>query len=238
MNIIEKLAELQKQFYKKCGDLYEAIEVLGKPLYDKMLNDYSDTYKKLSEILSLKFDGEYEYDKYFYTLKKSLQTPKQRGFLWLFKNEAKKLANREANAEIRSHFNLRWEAVEALEEANEEAESTTAIEQPKPSAAVEPTPGTAAQVNGSTREPAAVVPPSEPSTAAPGASDAAHQSDEKTKKTAEDVAKPPAAAPTSEEPKPKAKPKKIAQPTTEPPATTAPAPQLAGQINFEDLTSK
>lgn len=237
MDIIKELAELQDKIYKECGDLYEAIEVLGKPLYDEMLRNYSDTYKKLYEILSLKFGGEYAYAKYFYTLKKELQTPKQRGFLWLFKNEPKKLAIREAKAEMRSQFDLRWEAIEALEatlQAADEAAPAEVFEQPEPPADVQNAP-----------EPpklADVAPPSEPSTAAHGACDATHQSDEKPEKPAADVAEPPAAAPTSEEPKPKAKPKakpkNVAKPTAEPSAptpSTAPAPQLSGQIGIEEL---
>lgn len=276
MDIIEKLAELQDRFYKECGDLYEAIEVLGKPMYDEMLQNYFDTYKKLYKLLSEKYEIDIKNQEHVIRLEHSELTPHRCGFLWIHKNEARQLNEREVAATDRMQFDSRWsdldeleqkiyatddepseklslfkrlfkrrkqihaaEELEAALQAADEAEPADVIEQPEPPAAVESEPETAAQAtpeNGSTSEPADVAQSSEPSSAAPGASDATHQSDSNAKNTG-NVAQSPAHAQTSEKHKREPKRKKSAatvEPTSAP--CTAPAPQLPGQICIENIT--
>ncbi|MDE7439921.1 MAG: hypothetical protein K2N23_05405 [Clostridia bacterium] len=274
-DIEKQLEELQKKYYLAIDEAFKAKTVLGETIFEEMRQDLFDRYRIERDQLKEKAKIPDKNINFETKLKIYELTPHRRGFLWLLKNEARKLKEREVNADDRMELDARTDDVEQLEEkiygspeppeeqpkklsflkrlfkrcnvleqikntiqAADETAPADVIEQPEPPAAVEPAPGTAAQVNGSTREPATVSQHSEPSTAAHGASDATHQSDKNSVKNTVDVAKPPAAAPSSEEPKPKAKPKKVTKPAAEPPAPTAPAPQLSGQIAIDELNNK
>lgn len=246
-------------------------------------------------------------------------TPHRCGFLWIKKNEARKLKEREVGAEDRMELDTRISDIETLEEkiyglpeppeekqpnnlsngkrekalnkyidckrmleeaykAANEALPSEVFEQPEPLKEKKPTKlskrkrkklikkylkskrtlekilraadeTTPTEVFEQPEPPAAapeyvhIEPPSATSTAAHGASDATHQSENQNENPTANVAKSPAAATTSEEPKPKsrAKLKKVAKPNDETPAPaehTTPAPQLSGQIAMDELTNK
>lgn len=124
MNVVSELEALQKQFYSKCGELYEAIEVLGDELYKEMLHDYLETYKDERERLKANAKNYYAETDYVIRIKKNRLTPHNCGLFWLKKNQMKKMINHETDAEIRSIFDMRTNAVEELEEKLKQADKT------------------------------------------------------------------------------------------------------------------
>lgn len=116
MDVIENVAKLQEKFYIKCGELYEAKEVLGENLYFKMLDDYFELYKTEYNVLILTAKPYYNNVNFTLKVKNNEQSPHRCGFLWLFNNRAKKLALREIGVELESEFQLRELAIEPEEE--------------------------------------------------------------------------------------------------------------------------
>ncbi len=248
-DIRKQLEELQKYYYIAIDEAFNAKTVLGETIFEEMRQDLFDRYKierdqlkKKAKILDKNI--EFEINLKIYEL-----TPHRRGFLWILKNEARKLKEREVNVDDRIELDTRTANVEMLEEKIY-AEAEPLFEKPslfrrifkRNKATAETT--TAPQADNVQSEtptttaapaPALPAPTSEAAEPAPVACGAAHH--------AYDVdGKPNATAPTVEEPKPKAKrkvkPKKIAATATEPPAPTAPAPQLSGQIAMDELNNK
>lgn len=116
MDVINQISILQHKLYNQCGELYEAKEVLGDVLYNKMLTDYKDAYNSELEVLKKDADIHYKNVKFVQDVKYDTLTPHRCGFLWLKNNEAKKLALRETYVETESAFELREAALEPEEE--------------------------------------------------------------------------------------------------------------------------
>lgn len=250
-DIRKQLEELQKNYYLAIDEAFKAKTVLGEKIFEEMRQDLYDRYviereqlKKSAKILDKNID--YAIDLKIYEL-----TPHNRGFLWLFKNEAKKLKIREVDVDNRIELDGRTADVEALEEKiystpepdekpkklsffkrlfnrkRDNRDNAPAAEQEKPESDAKPETAPNAQ-------------PSAPADNLHVARDAGHHNDNQEEKPAVNVIKPPTATPISEKPKPKAKPKKVSKPTAEPTAPTAPtAPaQLEGQIGIDELNGK
>lgn len=116
MDVINQISTLQKKLYNQCGELYEAKEVLGDVLYNKMLDDYCKAYSDELEILRKAAEIHYKNEKFVLGVKYDVLTPHRCGFLWLKNNKAKELALRETYAETESKFELRETALEDREE--------------------------------------------------------------------------------------------------------------------------
>lgn len=117
MDVINQISVLQQKLYNQCGELYEAKEVLGDVLYNKMLNDYFVAYTKELEVLNKAASIHYKNVGFVLDVKYDTLTPHRCGFLWLKNNKAKDLALRETYVETESGFELRETALEDREEA-------------------------------------------------------------------------------------------------------------------------
>ncbi len=248
--VLEELKALQKKYFAAIDEAFQAKCVLGEKIFETMRNDLfyryeieRDQLKEVAKIPDKNLD--FETGLKIYEL-----TPHRRGFLWLFKNEARKLKEREVSADDRIELDRRTSDVETLEEKiygdsdtnedpkpwykrlfkrrkgkpdNVQSEDPAANLQSKDPATEPEQPATMA--NGSPSDTATVVQPSELSAAAPGADVAMDPNNNNTGNTG-NVAKPPAPAPTSEKPKRGRKRKQPAESTAEP-STKAPAPTTA-----------
>ena len=116
MDVINQISVLQQKLYNQCGELYEAKEVLGDVLYNKMLDDYFIAYTDELEILRKAAEIHYKNEKFVLGVKYDTLTPHRCGFLWLKNNKAKDLALRETYVETESGFELRETALEDREE--------------------------------------------------------------------------------------------------------------------------
>lgn len=117
MDVINQISVLQQKLYNQCGELYEAKEVLGDVLYNKMLDDYFIAYTDELEILRKAASIHYKNVGFVLDVKYDTLTPHRCGFLWLKNNKAKDLALRETYVETESGFELRETALEDREEA-------------------------------------------------------------------------------------------------------------------------
>ena len=51
---LSKVHELQKRFYKACGELFKNVEYVGEPMSDLMLKHYFEQYKREYELMNAK----------------------------------------------------------------------------------------------------------------------------------------------------------------------------------------
>lgn len=269
-DIRKQLEDLQKHYFLAIDEAFKAKTVLGEANFEEMRQDLMSRYRIERDQLKEKAKIPDKNINFETNLKIYELTPHRCGFLWIFKNEARKLKEREVSAEDRIELDARTDDVEQLEEkvydtpeppeeepqkklsflkrlfkkreiveqlentlqAADEAAPAEVFEQPEPPAAA----------------PADVAPPLATSTAAPSTCTAVHYGDNVDKENTGNAAEPPAAAATSEAPKPRHRRQKPAE-TPEKPADVpaaparpapciAPAPQLSGQIAMDELTNK
>ncbi len=105
-DIRKQLEELQKYYYIAIDEAFNAKTVLGETIFEEMRQDQ---LKKKAKILDKNI--EFETNLKIYEL-----TPHRRGFLWILKNEARKLKEREVNVDDRIELDTRTANVEMLEE--------------------------------------------------------------------------------------------------------------------------
>lgn len=197
-NIREQLEELQKKYYLAIDEAFQAKTVLGEKYFEEMRDDLIERYRIERDQLKEKAKIPDKNINFETKLKIYELTPHRCGFLWIFKNEARKLKERETTVDDRQELDERWSDLEKREEfvygepeqdeepaqklsffkrifkrRNVEPEPDVQSEEPAYTI-IEPTEQPAAMGNGSTPDSAAVAPSSELPTAAPGASDATH----------------------------------------------------------------
>lgn len=229
-DIRKQLEELQKYYYIAIDEAFKAKTVLGETIFEEMRQDLFDRYKIERDQLKEKAKILDKNIKFETNLKIYELTPHRCGFLWILKNEARKLKEREVAVDDRIELDTRTANVEMLEEKIY-AEPELPEEQPKKisflkrlfkrSSALE-------QLEGTLQAPAA--PP------------AGNVQSESPANTAAPAPAPPAPpAPTSEARKRRRK-KQPAEPIAEaspaPATPTAPEPQLSGQIAIDELDNK
>lgn len=121
MTVIERLGNLQEDFFKKTGDLYENIELLGNEFYNLMLKDIIEVYKQESKLLLSEVKIDYSAANYRLDFLDDLKKPARCGLFWRKLNEPADLIYREVSAQVSEDFNRRTAAIESLEAALEEA---------------------------------------------------------------------------------------------------------------------
>ena len=128
MTILERLGQLQQEYFDKFGKLYEAIEVLGDTAYSLMLHHLQEQYEKEYKRLMRKAALENCATDYALNVKESYLIPQRCGFFWRKHNQAASLIIREVSAEVIQSFNKRTEALERLEAALMQAEESTRLD--------------------------------------------------------------------------------------------------------------
>lgn len=129
-DIRKQLEELQKKYFIAIDEAFKAKTVLGEAIFEEMRQDLFNRYKIEREQLNKQATIPDKNIDFETKLKIYELTPHNRGFLWIFKNEARKLKEREVDIDDRIELDARTDAVEQSEEkiygAPEELE-----EQPK-----------------------------------------------------------------------------------------------------------
>lgn len=218
-DIRKQLEELQKYYYIAIDEAFKAKTVLGETIFEEMRQDLFDRYKIERDQLKKKakiLDKNIEFET---NLKIYELTPHRRGFLWILKNEARKLKEREVNVDDRIELDTRTANVEMLEEKIY-AEDEPLFEEPSLFRRI-------FKRNKATAE----------TTTAPPADNV--QSETPANTAAPTPALP---APTSEACKRRRRHKQPAEPIAEaspaPATPTTPEPQLTGQIAIDELDNK
>lgn len=120
MTIIERLGELQEEYFQKSGKLYKYAELLG-PLYEYMTKDVLNVYKKESELFLREAALEQKEKDYELTCKEDKLMPARRGLFRRRRNKPADIIYREVWTKAEEMFNRRTAALERLEAALKES---------------------------------------------------------------------------------------------------------------------
>ena len=132
MTVIERLGELQEEFFAKTGKLYENIELLGNEFYNLMLKDVMEVYKQESKLLLSEVKIDYNAANYKLDCMDDMKSPARWWFFGWHRNEPASLTYREIYAQVQADFNKRTAALERLEAALEEAtENASPTDEPQ-----------------------------------------------------------------------------------------------------------
>lgn len=115
-NIRKQLEELQKYYYLAIDEAFKAKTVLGEAYFEEMRRDLMDRYRIERDQLKEKAKIPDKNINFETKLKINELTPHRRGLFWIFKNEARKLKEREVSADDRIELDARTDNVEQLEE--------------------------------------------------------------------------------------------------------------------------
>ena len=115
-DIRQQLEELQKHYFLAIDEAFKAKTVLGEANFEEMRQDLMNRYRIERDQLKEQAKIPDKNINFETTLKIYELTPHRRGFLWIFKNEARKLKEREVSAENRMELDARTDDVEQLEE--------------------------------------------------------------------------------------------------------------------------
>lgn len=115
-DIRKQLEELQKHYFSAIDEAFKAKTVLGEANFEEMRQDLMSRYRIERDQLKEKAKIPDKNINFETNLKIYELTPHRCGFLWIFKNEARKLKEREVSAEDRIELDARTDDVEQLEE--------------------------------------------------------------------------------------------------------------------------
>ncbi len=115
-SILEQLKALQKEYFVAIDEAYQARTVLGDQIFETMRWDLFQRY--LIERDQLKYKAKIPDKNIDFETKLKIRdlTPHRCGFLWLMKNEARTLKERETNVDVRIELDARTSNVEMLED--------------------------------------------------------------------------------------------------------------------------